>query len=208
MSCSEEKFREWKNLNERCGWWQNQTKQKKHSAAPDTAVIPFLGDPSQSSDDCHSFGYMPVCAGKCELLGSHDSLWAAVFRSCGRHLGVSSAWGNMSNAPWETLALCWVSGDFSVIPRRNGSTALVRPGGPVRPFYREEGDKDVQRAEAHCCLRQLGLFSLEERKLQGDLTTLSSALSSYKRAGREVFTRAWRSRTSRNGFNWKRVGLA
>lgn len=43
-------------------------------AVPNTLVIPFPGDPSQSCDDCHSFGYMPVFAGKHELLSSHDSI--------------------------------------------------------------------------------------------------------------------------------------
>lgn len=59
------------------GGGKNKTKkaQCRHKcAAPNTAVIPFPGDPSQSCDDCHSSGYVPVFVGKRELLGSHESL--------------------------------------------------------------------------------------------------------------------------------------
>lgn len=95
-----EKLSERRSLNEGHGWWQRQNKaQCRHEhAAPNTLVIPFPGDPSQSRDDCHSFGYMPVFAGKRELLSSHDSIWTAVFKSCGRHLGVSSVCGSTANA--------------------------------------------------------------------------------------------------------------
>lgn len=53
---------------------QTERAQCRHKyAARNTLVIPFPGDPSQSGDDCHSLGYLPVFAGKRELLGSHDS---------------------------------------------------------------------------------------------------------------------------------------
>jgi len=47
----------------------------------------------------------------------------------------------------------------------------------------------------------LGLFSLEKRRLWGDLTVAFQYLKAvYKKAGEGLFTRAWSERTRGNGF--------
>jgi len=50
-------------------------------------------------------------------------------------------------------------------------------------------------------LRELGLFSLEHRRLQGDLrAAFHYAKGAYKKAGEELFTKACSNRTGGNGF--------
>ncbi|GAB0188981.1 hypothetical protein GRJ2_001363400 [Grus japonensis] len=54
-------------------------------------------------------------------------------------------------------------------------------------------------------LRELGLFSLEKRRLQGDLIAAFKCLKgAYRKAGEGVFTRAWSNRTRGNGLKLKR----
>jgi len=60
----------------------------------------------------------------------------------------------------------------------------------------------------HLCyeerLRELRLFSLEKRRLRGDLLAAFQCLKgAYKRAGEGLFTMACRHRTRSNGFKLK-----
>jgi len=70
----------------------------------------------------------------------------------------------------------------------------------------EEGDKNYQRAGApdNFCeerLRELGLFSLEKRRLQGDIIEAFQYLKwAYRKDGENIFNRACCNRTSSNGF--------
>lgn len=49
--------------------------------------------------------------------------------------------------------------------------------------------------------RELGLFSPEKRRFWKDLTAVFQCLKgAYKRAGKELFTRACSDRTKKNGF--------
>jgi len=53
-------------------------------------------------------------------------------------------------------------------------------------------------------LRELGLFSLEKRRLWGDLVVAFQDLKgAYKKAGEGLFTRAWSDRTRGNGSKLK-----
>ena len=53
-------------------------------------------------------------------------------------------------------------------------------------------------------LRELGLFSLEKRRLRGRLIAAFLYLKeAYKKAGEGLFTRACRNRTRDNGFKLK-----
>jgi len=53
-------------------------------------------------------------------------------------------------------------------------------------------------------LEELGLFSLEKRRLQGDLTAaLQCSKGVYKREGNQPFTWVESNRTKENGFKIK-----
>jgi len=53
-------------------------------------------------------------------------------------------------------------------------------------------------------LRELGLFSLEKRRLQGDLIAVFQySKKAYKKAGEGLFTRACSDRTRDNSFKLK-----
>jgi len=95
--------------------------------------------------------------------------------------------------------------DFSLFPVLH--PALEPPAqeehGPVGAGP-EEATKTIQGLEHLCCedrLRELGLFSLEERRLWGDLIVACQCLEgSYEKDGERLFTRACSDRTRSNGF--------
>ncbi|GAB0187412.1 hypothetical protein GRJ2_001206500 [Grus japonensis] len=67
----------------------------------------------------------------------------------------------------------------------------------------------VTRGLEHLCyedrLKELGLFSLEKRRLQGNLIAAFQYLKgAYRKAGEGLVTRACSDRTSGNGFKLKK----
>jgi len=71
----------------------------------------------------------------------------------------------------------------------------------------EEATIMIREMKHLCCeerLRELGLFSLEKSRLWGDLMVAFRYLKgAYKKAGEELFTRAWSDRTRGNGYKLK-----
>ena len=86
-----------------------------------------------------------------------------------------------------------------------GSSVQERHGAVgVSP---EEATEMISGLEHLCCgdrLRELGLFSLEKRRLRGHLIAAFQYLKGpYKKDGDRVFSRACRYRTRGNGFKLK-----
>jgi len=87
----------------------------------------------------------------------------------------------------------------------------LEPSAQNRHGAVEAGPQDatkVMRGMEHLCyeerLRELGLFSLQKRRLWRDLTPAFQYLKGgYKKAGEGLFTRAWSDRTRGNGFRLK-----
>lgn len=61
--------------------------------------------------------------------------------------------------------------------------------------------KGIEHLSCEESLRELGLFSLEKRRLQGDLTTaFQDWKGAHRKDGAGLFTRACSNRTRRNGL--------
>ena len=61
--------------------------------------------------------------------------------------------------------------------------------------------KELEQLSYKKKLRKLGLFSLEKRRFQGDLTAAFQYLKgAYKKTGKGPFVRECRDRTRGNGF--------
>ncbi|KAK4814738.1 hypothetical protein QYF61_026715 [Mycteria americana] len=86
-----------------------------------------------------------------------------------------------------------------------GSPAQERHG-PVRAGP-EEATEMVRGLEQLCCgerLRELGVFSLEKRRLWGELISAFQYLKgAYKKDGERLFSRVCSDGTRGNGFNLK-----
>ena len=71
----------------------------------------------------------------------------------------------------------------------------------------EEATKMIRRLEHLSCqgrLRELGMFSLEKRKLRGNLTAAFQYLKgAYRKDGEQLFTQADNDRKRGNGFKLK-----
>ncbi|KAK4831116.1 hypothetical protein QYF61_015419 [Mycteria americana] len=85
-------------------------------------------------------------------------------------------------------------------------SALVRPHLQCCiQLWNPQHKKDMELLEQHLCyedkLRQLGLFSLEKRRLWGDLIAAFQYLKgAYKKDGDRLFSKACCDRTRGNGF--------
>ena len=82
----------------------------------------------------------------------------------------------------------------------------------VLPIFSEDGSTEMIRGLKHLSsvgrLRELGLFSLEKRRLWGDLTVAFQYLKgAYRQEGERLFTRVDSGRTRGNGFKLGQGGL-
>jgi len=88
-----------------------------------------------------------------------------------------------------------------------GKTCLQRDVKSLDKWWKMEEVTVMIWGMAHLCcedrLGELGLFSLEKRKLRGDLKAGASAWRGCERAGEGLLTRACSDRTRSNGFKLK-----
>jgi len=64
--------------------------------------------------------------------------------------------------------------------------------------------RELEQLSCEERLRELGVFSPEKRKLQGELTAVCQCLKgAYKKAGEGLFTKACSNRTRNNSFRLK-----